>query len=95
VSGGKRREEKTNEVKIELKFDAREARSVAIAGSFNGWNATRNPLVKDGGCWRITLRLPRGQHEYRLIADGNWVSYPNARESKANPYGGSNSVLNV
>src|SRR5204863_2504964 len=93
VSGGKRRQENTNEVKIELKFDAGEARSVALAGSFNGWNATRNPFVKDGGCWRITLTLPRGRHEYRFIVDGKWVSDPNARESKANPYGESNSVL--
>ena len=82
-------------VQVEFKLTAREAKSVAVAGSFNKWSTKKTPLRKEGECWTTTLELPRGRYEYRFVVDGNWVSDPNAKESVANPFGSSNSVLSL
>ena len=50
------------------------ATSVTVAGSFNGWNATKSKLKKGkDGLWSITLPLASGRHEYKFVCDGlNW-----------------------
>ena len=49
------------------------AKSVTIAGSFNGWNMTANPMAKSkNGLWYIDLELESGAYEYKFIKDGNW-----------------------
>jgi 1,4-alpha-glucan branching enzyme len=82
-------------IAVEFKLSANEAKSVAVAGSFNQWSTKKTPLRKEGECWTTTLKLPRGRYEYRFVVDGQWVSDPNAKESVANPFGGSNSVLGL
>src|SRR5882724_8084243 len=71
-------------VQAEFKLSAREANSVAVAGSFNNWNVKKTPLRKEGECWTTTLKLPRGRYEYRFVVDGKWMSDPSAKESAAN-----------
>jgi 1,4-alpha-glucan branching enzyme len=83
------------EIKVQFKLEAANARSVAVAGSFNNWNPKKTPLVKEANGWTATLSLPRGSYEYRFVVDGAWMSDPSARESVANGYGESNSVLSV
>lgn len=81
---------------VELKFTAPKARSVSVAGSFNGWDSRRDPLSKEsGGVWRVSLSLSAGRYEYRFVVDGQWQEDPGAKESASNPYGGRNSVLVV
>ena len=81
---------------IELKLNAPNARSVFVAGSFNGWDPQRTSLHKEsGGVWRTSLPLSPGRYEYRFIVDGQWQEDPDARESVPNPHGGRNSVLVV
>ena len=82
-------------IEIEFKLSAREAKKVAIAGSFNGWSPKKTPMKQIGDVWQAKLELPRGRYEYRFVVDGNWVSDPNAKESVANPFGGSNSVVSL
>jgi 1,4-alpha-glucan branching enzyme len=82
-------------VGVEFKLIASEAKSVAIAGNFNGWNAKKTPMKKNGDVWQAKLELPRGRYEYRFVVDGNWVSDPNARESAPNPFGSLNSVVSI
>lgn len=69
------------------------ARSVNWAGQYNGWNATANPMTKDAnGRWSIVLPLPAGEHQYKFVADGQWIADPE------NPVTGGdfgNSVVNV
>lgn len=48
-----------------------------------------------GGRWVKDLVLPPGVYEYRLVVDGEWMPDPQARDSKPNPFGGANSILNV
>jgi 1,4-alpha-glucan branching enzyme len=82
-------------VQVEFKLIASEAKWVAVAGSFNNWSAKRTPLKKSGDIWQAKVELPRGRYEYRFVVDGNWVSDPCAKESAANPFGSSNSVLSL
>jgi AMP-activated protein kinase-like protein len=48
-----------------------------------------------GGRWLKELVLPPGTYEYRLIADGEWITDPLVKETAPNPFGGLNSVLKV
>ncbi len=84
------------EQEVVLTFYAPEARRVEVAGSFNGWRPSANPLQHSGtGEWSLRLMLKSGQYEYRFVADGVWADDPQATQRVANPYGGLNSVLTV
>ena len=88
--------ERPAEKPVEFILDKPGARSVAVAGTFNGWDATRTPLrAEAGGTWKATVWLPAGRYEYRFIADGEWMSDPHARESVQNALGSANSVVVV
>ena len=82
--------------KVHLELVKPEAKSVAVAGSFNEWKPERTPLVPLGnGQWKGDLDVKPGRHEYLFVVDGQWLPDPNAKESVANPFGGKNSVLIV
>jgi 1,4-alpha-glucan branching enzyme len=84
------------EQEVALTFYAPGARVVQVAGGFNAWSPTANPLEhEEGGEWRTRLMLKSGQYEYRFVVDGVWTEDPQAAQSAANPYGGLNSVLTV
>ena len=81
---------------IEFKITVPQARAVALAGTFNGWDPSRTLLRNEGGgLWRVFLAVGPGQYEYRYVVDGRWQDDPNAKESVPNPFGGRNSVLVV
>ena len=82
--------------KVIIAYTAIDAEEVFIAGDFNRWDPRSTPLRKDAqGVWRTTLQLAPGPHEYRLIVDGEWLNDPRAARSTANPFGSTNSVLQV
>lgn len=67
--------------------------TVVWAGEFNGWNASANPLVKDAkGVWSVVMALPAGEHQYKLVVDGQWVADP---ENSATAGDMGNSVVRV
>ena len=81
---------------VSLELVKPEAKSVAVAGSFNEWKPEKTPLVSLGnGRWKGDLNVKPGRHEYLFVVDGQWLPDPNAKESVANPFGGTNSVLIV
>jgi len=82
--------------RTEFTLKAPRAHSVTVAGSFNGWEPAQTPLRKGkGGIWRRALLLSPGRYVYRFVVDGQWRSDPNAKESMANEYGETNSVVEV
>jgi 1,4-alpha-glucan branching enzyme len=87
----------SKEMKVHVEFElaANEAKSVAVAGSFNGWDPKKTPLKGVGGAWHAKVELSRGRYEYRYVIDGQWMTDPNARESVPNPFGSVNSVVSV
>uniref|UniRef100_A0A832I3R9 Glycosyl hydrolase family 13 catalytic domain-containing protein n=1 Tax=Eiseniibacteriota bacterium TaxID=2212470 RepID=A0A832I3R9_UNCEI len=71
---------------------------VAVAGSFNGWNATAHPLADaDGdGVWEAVVELPKGRVEYKFVVNGDqWFTDENAAEFSPDGFGGQNAVLAV
>jgi 1,4-alpha-glucan branching enzyme len=86
---------KEMKIHVEFALAANEAKSVAVAGSFNGWDPKKTPLEGVAGAWHAKLELSRGRYEYRFVIDGQWVTDPNARESVPNPFGSVNSVVSV
>jgi 1,4-alpha-glucan branching enzyme len=74
----------------------RKASSVSIVGSFNDWDATRNPLKRTSdSVWTAMIPLAPARYEYQLVVDGQWIPDPSAQRSAESDFGGTNSVLIV
>lgn len=73
------------------------ARSVSVAGDFNGWNPSQTPLERsDGGMWTATIPLKPGRYEYMFVIDGKqWIADPLATEEATDGFGAQNAVLDV
>jgi 1,4-alpha-glucan branching enzyme len=81
---------------VRFEFTHPTARNVCIAGTFNDWHAEAKPMHPLGdGRWVKETALPAGTYEYRLVVDGRWIADPLAKETVANPFGGTNSLLQV
>jgi hypothetical protein len=74
-----------------------EARTVDVAGDFNGWDPTRTPLEQTAtGAWTVTIPLQPGRYEYMFVIDGTqWVADPFAVEQTDDGFGARNAVLDV
>ena len=74
----------------------RDAKSVAVVGNFNDWDATKGELtVMSDGVWSGNVMLPPGRYEYQLVVDGKWIPDPSAQHSAKSEFGGTNSVVIV
>ena len=71
------------------------AKSVLLAGDFNGWRPEKNPLTKSGDDWQTKIHLSKGTYQYRFVVDGQWQHDHANNMTQPNPYGGFNSVLKV
>lgn len=84
-------------VLVRLVFVRPDARSVSVAGDFNGWNPAQTALRQaDGGIWSVTLLLKPGRYEYMFVVDGtHWIADPLATEEIGDGFGSRNAVLDV
>lgn len=81
---------------VEFVLKTTNARSVHLAGDFNGWDVSSLPLQMEApGCWRVTVPLPPGVHQYRFLVDGQWVDDPCACRTAPNPFGSCNCEIEV
>ena len=80
-----------------FELTAPQARSVSVAGSFNGWQVGALALVRDArGVWSATTPLPVGEHRYDFVVNGTqWVPDPTAHAEVDDGFGGRNSVIVV
>jgi 1,4-alpha-glucan branching enzyme len=81
-----------------FKLHAPGAKSVHLAGTFNGWNERSRPLRQDKrstvpGMWQRTFYLEPGIYEYRFIVDGRGPDDPSVTERWANEVGSFDSVI--
>ncbi|HEX6937881.1 MAG TPA: hypothetical protein VF158_00610 [Longimicrobiales bacterium] len=77
---------------------AGDARSVALAGDFNGWDPARHVLRDpDGdGVWTGLFALPPGLHKYMFVVDGErWETDPRAERYVDDGFGMRNAIINV
>ncbi len=76
------------------------ARTVHLAGEFNGWDPAALPMSdEDGdGVWEVVLDLQSGRTwQYKFVVDGgvSWEPDPHNPEKTDDGHGGHNSVLSV
>jgi len=82
---------------LSFSIGAPDARTVAVAGSFNRWDPNDHPLSGPDrhGRWAVTVPLPPGRYEYLFVIDGTiWVLDP-AAPSVDNGLGERNSIVTV
>ena len=74
-----------------------EARSVSVAGDFNGWNPGQTQLERsEGGMWSVTIALKPGRYQYMFVVDGKqWIADPFAVDGAGDGFGSQNAVLDV
>jgi Glycogen recognition site of AMP-activated protein kinase len=84
-------------VYVHFELLAPRARSVSVAGSFNGWRAGALTMAKHAdGLWSVTVPLAVGEHRYDFVVNGHqWVPDPTAHRQVDDGFGGVNSVIVV
>ncbi|HBZ54271.1 MAG TPA: hypothetical protein DEO88_02600 [Syntrophobacteraceae bacterium] len=83
-------------VVLALRFP--EARTVAVIGSFNGWQPQGCKLTSVNGeaHWTIQLLLPAGRYEYAFVVDGEKIMPdPGAGLHEDDGFGNQNAILFV
>lgn len=80
---------------VEFMVTVAGAKSVAVAGSFNGWSPTAHPMRSVGpdGTWSVEIVLPAGEHKFMYVIDGRrWLTPPTADEFVDDGFGQVNGV---
>lgn len=87
--------EGTKRVQFELSVEP--GNQVFVAGTFNDWNPTANPLKDNPGSGhcKAILVIPSGRHEYKFVVNGVWTVDPKCEDWVLNTCGSLNSVLHV
>ncbi|MBN2564571.1 MAG: glycogen-binding domain-containing protein [Candidatus Eisenbacteria bacterium] len=81
---------------VVFKADFPDADAVSVAGEFNKWDPTANPMEKGpDGLWHVTVDLTPGSYKYKFVVDGDWIADPANSDTVDDGYGGVNSVLTV
>jgi 1,4-alpha-glucan branching enzyme len=84
-------------IDVTFALECGEAQEVYLCGDFNEWSPRALRMIRPNGngLWEKRLALPPGRYEYKFVVDGTWTSDPKERESAANLFGSTNSVLVV
>jgi len=72
-----------------------QAKEVYLAGQFNQWNPRKRMSKYRDGTFRTKVSLPPGEYQYKFVADGVWVSDPEAERQVVDPFGGVNSEVHI
>jgi len=86
-------------VPVHFTFNAPDAESVVLVGSFPGWTAEEGKTMirTESGQWELTIHLRRsGVYTYNFLVDGTeWVPDPSAAEAVDDGFGGLNSLIRL
>lgn len=74
-----------------------QANKAVVAGEFNNWDTTANPMHKSRGVWKTTLKLATGrEYQFRyMVNDSEWHNDDAADSYVSNNLGGINSVISA
>ena len=73
----------------------KDARIVAVAGSFNTWNQSQVLCGREGEDWICRIDLTTGKYTYKFIIDGDWILDPDNPATEDDERGFTNSVVVV
>lgn len=83
-------------VYVQFRLESAQARQVALAGTFTGWQPTLQLQEKEPGVWTALVPLRPGVHDYVFVVDGDrWVPDPNAPQQVDDSFGGTNSRISL
>jgi len=70
---------------------------VNLAGSFNSWSDSADPMDdSDGdGTWVLVKELAAGEYQYKFVVDGSWQADSGNSNEADDGFGGKNSVVMV
>ena len=81
---------------VEFRLDRNGAETPYLVGSWDGWEPSGIPMVRQPGeAWVTEVLLPPGEHQFRYRIGNEWLNDPSADRSVANGMGGENSVVIV
>ncbi len=72
--------------------------SIAVVGTFNGWEADQNPMIgpDERGAWTAHIRVDAGVHEYKFVVDQEtWLDDPANQDRVPDGFGDFNSVIRL
>jgi chromosome partitioning protein len=77
-------------------LNAPQAKEVYLAGDFNNWTLGQESRMEQyNGNWCKKLNLLSGKYHYRFVIDGVWSDDPNNPQKEKNPFGETNSLIEV
>jgi hypothetical protein len=78
-------------------FVAPEARTVSLAGDFDGWDRARMQMRREAsGLWTLEVPLAPGRYQYAFVVDGRrFVADPAAPRAVGDDFGQPSSVVTV
>lgn len=80
---------------VHFRLEAPEARQVALAGTFTGWEPRAILRETEPGVWTALVPLHPGVHDYAFVVDGEeWVPDPHASQVE-DSFGGTNSRISI
>jgi len=91
-------EEAPPQVIVQFSIAAPGARSVGLAGDFNGWDPSRALLRDPDGdeVWTGRFALPPGVHKYMFVLDDErWITDPHAERYVDDGFGARNALITV
>jgi pimeloyl-ACP methyl ester carboxylesterase len=72
------------------------AKSVALAGTFNNWNPQSTPMISKGADWSVSINLAPGTYRYKFVVEKNrWTVDPENPQTEDDGDGHINSVIVV
>ena len=85
----------TQQVLTQFVLTAPDAKNVALAGDFTGWQPAFTMTRTEPGVWTVVIPLDPGIHQYSFVVDGErWIPDPAAPTVK-DGFGGVNSRIAV
>lgn len=84
-------------VPVRFVLPAPGASAVSLAGTWNDWSETAQPLIRgEGDVFYLVVPLAPGQYEYQFVVDGQrWQPDPAAPLARDDGFGQRNSVLTI
>ena len=88
---------KASPPQVQFELTADPGSQVFVAGTFNNWDPTANPMKDnpDSGNFKATLPIPAGTHEYKFVVNGAWTMDPQGKHWAPNVFGSLNNVIHV
>lgn len=71
----------------------KDAKVVALAGTFNNWNQSQTLCAHEGDAWVCRIDLAPGRYTYKFVIDGNWITDPANTQTEDDGRGNINSVM--